>query len=77
MALRRLPAPLTATALAGVLALLAVAAITGQLGHLGCATTGAFALAGFYLPWRSSGQAAGGAGRCQIRRQCRRCAGRR
>jgi leader peptidase (prepilin peptidase)/N-methyltransferase len=50
MAVRRLPDPLTATAFAGTIALLAVAALTGhQPGHLGRAAIGAVALACFYL----------------------------
>lgn len=50
VAVRRLPDPLTATALGGTVALLAVAALTGhQPGHLGRAAIGAVALAGFYL----------------------------
>jgi leader peptidase (prepilin peptidase) / N-methyltransferase len=50
VAVRRLPDPLTAAALAGTLALLTVAALAGHLlGHLGRAAIGAVALAGFYL----------------------------
>ena len=49
-AVRRLPDPLTASAGAGTVALLAVAAFTGhQPGHLGRAAIGAAALACFYL----------------------------
>jgi leader peptidase (prepilin peptidase)/N-methyltransferase len=49
-AVRRLPDQLTATAFAGTLALLAVAALTvHQPGHLSRAVGGAVALAGFYL----------------------------
>jgi len=46
VAVRRLPDPLTAAALAGTLALLTVAALAG---HLGRAAIGAVALASFYL----------------------------
>jgi len=50
MAVRRLPDPLTATAFAGTLTLLAVAALADhQLGHLGRAATGVVALACIYL----------------------------
>jgi leader peptidase (prepilin peptidase)/N-methyltransferase len=50
VAVRRLPDPLTVSAFAGTLALLAAAALTGhQPGHLGRAAIGAVALAGFYL----------------------------
>jgi leader peptidase (prepilin peptidase)/N-methyltransferase len=49
-AVRRLPNPLTAAALAGTLALLAAAALTGhQPGQLGRAAIGAAVLGGFYL----------------------------
>jgi leader peptidase (prepilin peptidase)/N-methyltransferase len=49
-AVKRLPNPLTAAALAGPVALLTVAALTGhQPGHLGRAAIGAAALACFYL----------------------------
>jgi leader peptidase (prepilin peptidase) / N-methyltransferase len=50
VAVSRLPDPLTAAAFAGILALLAITALTGhQPGHLGRAAIGAVALAGFYL----------------------------
>jgi leader peptidase (prepilin peptidase) / N-methyltransferase len=49
-AVKRLPNPLTAAAFTGTLALLAVAAVTGQHpGQLGHAAIGAAALACFYL----------------------------
>jgi leader peptidase (prepilin peptidase) / N-methyltransferase len=50
LAVRRLPDPLTATAFAGTIALLAVAALVGhQPAHLGRAAIGAVALACFYV----------------------------
>lgn len=50
IAVHRLPGRLTATAVAGTLALLAVAALTGhQPGHLARAAIGVAALACFYL----------------------------